>query len=173
MNQINRVIQIVVIVLVVLVLCNFNTISEFLYTIRIPKVNGQEYNGKIIYNTYEKLDDISYKLPSNFKDKSGEHTIIGSYEAKDENGYLIKCEFTIGIVANYKGTEDLAIGIANYSGTTYHPVIINKIQWYNINDDDYSIYLTTYKNKILMYRYDGTPSCDSYNDEIINTVKIK
>lgn len=139
----------------------------------VKKVNGQNYNGYIVYDTSKKLNGISYTLPNNFIDSSSKTAISAKYEAYDDKGFSILCKLNVAVVANYKGTEDLAKGMAKYNKTSYNLVTINNIDWYNLNyvsTLNYNIYLTTYKKKILMYEYSGTDSCLKFNNEIINSI---
>lgn len=92
--------------------------------------------------TSTRLNNISYTLPSVFKDHS---------------------------------TKDLAKGMANYHDTDYKLVNINNINWYNLKYEStlfHDIYLTTYKDDILMYDYQGTETCMPYSNQIINSIEI-
>lgn len=125
--------------------------------------------------TSTRLNNISYTLPSVFKDHSTKVNINGEYQSKNENGFTITCDVNVQLIGNYEGTEDLAKGMANYHDTDYKLVNINNINWYNLKYEStlfHDIYLTTYKDDILMYDYQGTETCMPYSNQIINSIKI-
>ena len=57
--------------------------------------------------TSTRLNNISYTLPSVFKDHSKKVNINGDYQSKDENGFTITCDVNVQLIGNYEGTEDL------------------------------------------------------------------
>lgn len=166
----------VIIILIFLTITQAANILNYFNLSNIDKENGLNYNGNIRYNTSMKLPNISYKIPSDFTDKSSKYAINGIYEKYNDQGFLISCKLNVAFVANYEGAKDLASGIAKFNKTTYKLVRINNIDWYNVNHNSFfntNIYLTTYKKQILMYEFKGTESCIKYNDGIINSISIR
>lgn len=166
---------VVIIIIFILVLTQINNIRSFFNFATEDRQNGLYYDGYIKYNQSVKLNNISYTLPTGFEDHSTKINISAKYKGKDKNGYTITCNVNVQVIGNYEGTEDLAKGMSNYHNTNYELVNVNNINWYNLKYEstlNKDIYLTTYKDNILMYEYSGTKSCMPYSTSIINSIKI-
>ena len=146
--------------------------------------NNSTYNGMLSFDTSINISDyFLITVPSIFEDDSDNYEYEYKYES--DTGVFDSCEVKLYAVTGYSSADNLINQIKNYKSnnnpTEIQPVTINNITWNSFSYTDSFgtsyYYGTNVNNKVFLLEYvsqkDTSSECESYREQIINSVKNK
>lgn len=141
------------------------------------------YEGVLSYDTAVIMDDeFTMSVPSVFTDNSDYYNYDYSFESG--NGVFDECSAQLVKVDNFYQADNLITQMAQYhnsetgSNTAFYTTV-NDIEWYWFsNTDSFGTtyyYATSQGNQLYLFTYEeqesADTSCDSYREEILNSIQ--
>lgn len=142
------------------------------------------YDGMIMTDTSVNIaNEFSITVPGKFENESSDYEY--EYNYSSGNGIFDKCKVTMSVPEGYSNAENLINQMSLYyvddNPTEVTKTNINNIDWYwfSLNDGfgETYYYGTSKNNKVFLLEYDinedAASDCDSYRQQIINSIISK